>query len=289
MFDTLDKENFNKVQRKCLENLNVVGGLSLSVDVEDKVENARNLGDLFKIMCRRCRPYWNWMNIRILEKMAGNSLAAKRLIDEYKKKVYSKKLKDVISEISDLEIPADKYTEVKEKWKKDFNEVLIGDIVKRWNEIEKKLGVEKTMLLKSVTEGCVEICWLVPNDLVDHAIHSATSGHPVCQSAIQEQVKDDYQLVTQVPVKDDNQSAPKELFPEVLHLKIVQEQVKDDYQLVTQVPVKNDNQSAAKELFPEVLHLKIGDVIIINVEASGDYINKDESTSKLATCCLNII
>ena len=208
MFDVLDKESFIKVQRKCLENLNVVGGLSLSTDVENKVEDARNLGELFKIMCR-CRPYWNWMNIRILEKMAGNSLAAKRLIEKYKKNVFSKKVKDIISEISNLEIPADKYTEVKEKWNKDFDELLIQDIVKRWSEVEKKLDVEGAMLLKSITAGCVEICWLLPNDLVDHAIHSATSGHPVSQSATQEQVKE-------------------ELFPEMLYLKIGEDVIKDD-------------------------------------------------------------
>ena len=207
MFDVLDKENFDKVQRKCLENLNVVGGISLSLDVENKVEDTRNLGDLFKVMCR-CRQHWNWMNIRILEKMAGNSLEAKRVITEYKQKVFSRKVKDVISEISNLEIPADKYTEVKEKWNKNLDELLIKDIVNRWSEIEKKLNVEETMLLKSITAGCTEICWLLRNDLVYRATHSATTGHSVNQSATPELAK------------DDGCSATKELFPKVLYLKI---------------------------------------------------------------------
>ena len=241
MFDVLDQENFNKVQRKCLENLNVVGGLSLSMDVENRVEDASNLGDLFKVMCR-CRPYWNWMNIRILEKMAGNSLAAKRLIEKYKKKVFTRKVKDVLSEISDLEIPTDKYTEVKEKWNKEFDDLLIQDIVKRWSEIEKKLNVEETMLLKSITAGCVEIRWLLRSDLVDHAIYSATNSH---QSNTQEHGKHYRQSTTEGPFKHDDQLATQEL-------------------------VKNDDQSATVDLFPEVLHLKIGDKVI-----------KDDVTSKL--------
>ena len=81
------------------------------------------------------------MNIRIIEKMAGNSKQAKQLIEEYKTKVFSAKVKDVISDICDLEIPTDTYTEVKEKWDKDFDELLIKDIVNRWKQIEKKLNV----------------------------------------------------------------------------------------------------------------------------------------------------
>ena len=232
MFDVLDQENFHKIRRKCLENFNVKGALQLSKDDEQEITDTKNVGELFTVMCCRLRPYWNWMNIRVLEKMAGNCKPAKQLIEKYKKDVCSRKVKDVISEISNLETPTDKYyTEVKEKFKKDFNDLLIGDVVKRWNEIEKKLDVEETMLLKSITAGCVEICWLLPNDLVNHAIHSATSGHPVSQSDIQEQGRNDFQSVTQGPLKDDDQSTSEELFPEVLYLKIgevVIKVIKDD-------------------------------------------------------------
>ena len=65
-----------------------------------------------------------------VRKMAGNSLAAKQTIENYKKNIYSRKVKDVMSEISNLEIPTNGYTEVKEKWNKDFNDLIIEDIVK---------------------------------------------------------------------------------------------------------------------------------------------------------------
>ena len=221
IFDVLDQEKFSKIQRKCLENLNVAGGLSLSESLEDKIDGAKDLGALFKIMCRHCKSHWNWMNIRIIEKMAGNSKPAKELIENYKAKIFSIKVKDVISEISDLEIPTETYTTVKEKLDKDFDELLVKDIVSRWKEIEKKLNVEETMLLQNVTPGCVEICWLLRKDLVDHAICSATKNQPVSHD--DQPISCDDQ-----PVSHDDQSTTQELFPEVLYLKIGEVVIKDD-------------------------------------------------------------
>ena len=197
MFDILSKEDFKKVCRKCLENLNLIGGIKVSPDIENRIDKSEDLADLFKLLCR-CKQYWNWMNIRMLEKMAGNSTAAHQLIEKYKNAVFSKKLKDVISEIPVLEVPEDKYTEVKQKWNKNFDDLTIRDVVERWSEIEEKFNVEETMLLKSITKGCVEVCWLLRNDLVKHAIYSATNGRPI----------------------SNDQSYSQKLFPEVLFLEI---------------------------------------------------------------------
>ena len=205
MFDVLSQEDYRKVQRRCLENINVVGGISYSTDVEDKIDNSDNLYDLFKVLCR-CRSYWNWMNIRILEKIAGNSSAAKQLIEEYKKKVFSKKVKDVMSLISNLKIPTDGYTEVKQKWNKEFDDLLIEDVIKEWHEIERKLIADEAMLLKSITGGCVEICWLLPNDLVERAISSTTNSQLLMQDVV---------------------LATEELFPDLLYLKIGDKVIKD--------------------------------------------------------------
>ena len=114
------------------------------------------------------------MNIRVIEKMAGNSKEANELIDHYKEEVFSRKVRDIMLEISNLEVPTDKHTEVKDKWNKEFDDLLLRDIVKQWNEIEKLLEAEGKLLFKNITAGCVEICWLLPNDLVEHAIYLAT-------------------------------------------------------------------------------------------------------------------
>ena len=208
IFDTLKEEgNFRKVRRNCVQNVNVTVGISLSEDTLDKIGNAEDFDDLYDTLCNTCRPYWNWMNIRMIVKMASDCSPAEKLIEQYKSKVFSRKLKDVLLEIPNLEIPTDKYTEVKEKWKKDFNDVTIEDVVEHWNKLEKKFNVKENMLLKSITEGCVEIRWLLPNDDVKGAMSSAVNSQPV---------------------KCDDQLATEEFFPEVLYLKIGEVIVKDD-------------------------------------------------------------
>ena len=203
MHDVLNKEDFDKVQRKCLENVNVVGGIELSTNVEDEIENSKNISGLFKVLCR-CRSHWNWMNIRMLEKLAGNSLEANQLINNYKNQMYSRKLKDVMSEISKLAVPTNGYTVITENLRKDFNTVTVADIVQRWDDIEERFNVKESMLLKSITKGCVEVCWLLPDHLSKDTISLAT--------------KSQHQLGT------DTQ---EELFPEVSYFKIGDHVIKD--------------------------------------------------------------
>ena len=202
--DTLKEEDFRKVKRSCLQNNNVPGGLALSKDTQDKIENAKDFDDLFDTLIHT--PYWNWMNIRLLERMVGNCIPAKELIHQYKIEVYSKKLKDVLSEISILNVPTDEYTKIQVKCVKDFNDVTIGDVVKKWNEIEERFNVKESMLLESIAKGCVEICLLLPNGLVEHAISSAHKN----------------QLA-----KRGDQLAIKELFPDLLYLKFGEVVMKD--------------------------------------------------------------
>ena len=176
IFEVLKKEDFRKVRRRCLENLNVAAGMSLSTKDEKKVANAENLYDLFDVTCK-FKAYWNWMNIRLIEKMASGSSKAKKLIEQYKNEVYSRKLKDVMLQIPDLKCytDPDKYTKVIEKQKKEFDKLIIKEVVKRWEEIEELFEAEGAMLLKYIATGCVEICWLLPNDLAEHAVCLANS------------------------------------------------------------------------------------------------------------------
>ena len=97
-----------------------------------------------------------------------------------------------------MKIPKDKYTKVEDKWNKNFDDLTIRDVVNRWSEIEKKFNVGETMLLEKIAHGCVEISWLLRNNLIEHAIYSATNERPV----------------------SNDQSYSQILLPEVLFLKI---------------------------------------------------------------------
>lgn len=202
--DALKKENnFNTIHKKCLQN---IGNLSLSENTLNELKNAKDFDELFNVLfC--CKLYWNWMDIRMLEKVTIDCPAAIQLLNQYKADVFSKKVKDVISEIPNLEIPKDKYIEVKAIWDNNFHDLTIGDIVKHWNKVENLLNTKETMLLKSIEDGCVEICWLLPNQLVECAVYSTNNDHP--------------------PATYEGTDT-EELFSEVLYLKIGDVMIKDD-------------------------------------------------------------
>ena len=177
MFQILSKANFSSLRRACLENINRLGGVTLSKELKSRIETAQNLDHLFDVLCDT--PYWNWMNIKMLTKMAQASLldAATKLIQEYKDEVYSRKLIDVLPQLPDLNISDTDYTKVKEKWKKDLNDITVYDLVKHWSEVEKIFNVEgPTVLLDRVINGSIEIHWLIPTELVEH-IHQSISNH----------------------------------------------------------------------------------------------------------------
>ena len=201
--DVLKKEiNYKTIHDKCLQN---VGNVSLSENALSRVKNARNFDELFNVLfC--CKLYWNWMDTRMLEKITVDCSAASQLINQYKTEVFSKNVKGIISEIPNLEIPKDKYTEVKAIWNNNFINLTIGDIVEQWNKVEKIFDIKETMLLKSITFDCVEVCWLLPNHLVECVICSTTNNQPATCGG----------------------TGTEELLSEVLYLKIGDVVIKDD-------------------------------------------------------------
>ena len=204
-----EEKEFITVRRNCFQNVNVTGTISLQKETQNEIRHAENFDKLFDVLCTT--PYWNWMNIRMIEKMAGDCISARKLIIQYKNKIFSKKVKDILSEIPKFEVDTDTYTKVTEKWDKNFNDLTINDVVERWSDIEEKFDVEDKMLLKSITEGCVEICWLLSNDCVKHVVDLATNSQSVH--------KHDHQ-----PDKDT-----QDMLHDMLYLKIGNAVIKDDF------------------------------------------------------------
>ena len=139
-----------------------------------KVTATTNLDELFDAVVRS--PFCNWMNIRLLEKMAAAShqLNAIQLIKKYKKTILSLKLKDVLNQIQEVKISDDYYSKVKEKWNKELDKLTVNDIISHWRRLEIIFDVEDaSFLLDRIIEGSVVLCWLIPTELVCHARYSA--------------------------------------------------------------------------------------------------------------------
>jgi len=163
------KINFELLRRACIENVNTLFGARLPDKLVSEIKASNSLNNLFDVLASS--SYWNWINIRILMKMVSVSgiAEAEELVDRYKKAVFSRKLKMLLDQIPVLDIPAGYYTEIEQKWNKSLDEVTVNDLVTQWSEMETLFGVtDSTLLLKKVVDGCVEIHWLIPTELVYH-------------------------------------------------------------------------------------------------------------------------
>ena len=151
----------------------------------DKIQGSDNLNELFDVLAR-ASPYWNWINIRILTKMVGVSGVdeAQELVERYKQEVFSRKLRMLLKDIPDTTIPLD-YSLVEQKLNRSLDEVTVQDLVTHWSNMEKLFDVkEPTLLLSKVVDGCVEIHWLIPTQLVDHVSSAVFNARHTLMSII---------------------------------------------------------------------------------------------------------
>ena len=125
MFKILSSADFPSMRRACLENSNKLGGVMLPCDLKSDIAGTQNLDDQFDVLCDT--PYWNWMNIKMLGKMARASHlpAATKLIRQYKKEIYSRKLIEVLQQIPSFSLSSSYYTKAKEKCNKNLNEITV--------------------------------------------------------------------------------------------------------------------------------------------------------------------
>lgn len=168
---------FEVLRRTCIENVNTPFGACIPQELVDEIKDTANLNNLFDVLASS--PYWSWINIRILTKMVRVSRVdeAEELVERYKEAVFSRKLGLLLKQIPALNIPADYYAEVEQKWNKSLDEVTVQDLVSHWSKMEELFDVkEPTLLLKKVVDGCVEIHWLVPANLTHQICCAVFNG-----------------------------------------------------------------------------------------------------------------
>ena len=147
---------------------------SLPSELKDKINATTNMDELLAVLIES--SYCNWINVRILEKMAALSLQRKAqiLIAKYKKVIFSKKLTDVLQYFPDLKITDEYYAKVYSKWGKDFQDITVKDITDHWSKLQKIFDVDDfELLIENVIKGSIEIVWLIPAELASQARFSA--------------------------------------------------------------------------------------------------------------------
>ena len=206
LFEVFKQTRFEQLRRACIQNVGIPqGGLRVSSKIKRKIMNTEDYDRLSDLLCMNSQ-YCNWMNIKMLENMAASSPPeAIRLINEYQAEVFSRPLTEVIEHIPEHKIKEKHHKKIRLKYKKDFNSLLVKDIVEIWDKVEEKFNVKRYLLIKKIAKGCVEICWLIHNDLVKHAIHAI---HAICTA------------VSNPSVVYNDQQSTEQLFSDTLCLEI---------------------------------------------------------------------
>ena len=173
-FENSENVDFLRLRRACVMYVRLVVGESFST----KLKNTNNLQELIDEIYELPYCMWNWIDIRMLEKISGVFPKATEDIKQYKATFYSRKL--VVEDITKSDIPKD-FIKIKEKWNREVKDIVIQDIINHWLYIEKKLNVKSCLLLYCITAGerWVEIDWLLRDsqDLFDCAYNSARNSN----------------------------------------------------------------------------------------------------------------
>ena len=141
--------------------------------------SSKSFKELFDLLATKT-PYWSWVDIRFLDAMvtASGIQTAVKLIENYTKVIYGKKLKDVLPDMLDEQLKEDYYAKVVTKIKKNPDETTVADLLKYRPELEEIImDIKKgTLVLEKVKEGCIEVYWYIPNFYVDTAYKNASKN-----------------------------------------------------------------------------------------------------------------
>ena len=161
------KADYGDLRRACIVQMHNPGGAKLSPKLGEQILATQNIDDLFDLLV--CCPYWNWIDIRMLEAMviASDSSQADELLRNYKAVVFSKKLIELLPNVFSKEVEDD-YTKLVTKIK-DPNEMTVGDLLGLQSKLEVEIMDIKNgiSILEHREKGCIEIHWHIPTSCAD--------------------------------------------------------------------------------------------------------------------------
>ena len=153
----------------CFANANTECGIGYPEGLQQKMITAKSVAELIEVLTLH-PTHWSWINIQVMEKIASLSNRATKLVEHYKTVISAKRVKEILQDIPDFVVDETFYVRIKEKWKKALDEMTFKDIQDHHISVGKFFGVnESAIVLVEILKGCVEIHWLIPKVLLDHA------------------------------------------------------------------------------------------------------------------------
>ena len=183
--------DFFTLRRAIVQQRRVPRGVQFSDDLYQNIKMAQDLDSLLDLLADS--KHWSWVDLRLLEAliMSSGINAAKILVANYKKAVFSKKLSEVLDKMFMPQQKKDKEayaTRVGMKILKEPNEITVADLSEFAPFLETVIMDinNGTCVLEHVTTGCLEIYWLIPTHCSFHAYKSALNNrHKFCELFLQ--------------------------------------------------------------------------------------------------------
>jgi len=164
-----DKFDVTSIRIACFANANTKLGIGYPEDLQKQMTAAKSVAELIEILTLH-PTHWSWINIQVMEKIASISNQATKLVEHYKAVISDKTLKEILEIIPEFVVDDNFYARIKGKWDKAVDEMTFKDIQDHRTSIGKIFGINKSaIVLVEILEGCVEINWLLPKMLLDHA------------------------------------------------------------------------------------------------------------------------
>ena len=167
---------FNNLRRACIQEIHTLGS-TLPKSLVHKIQPTRSLDELLDVLVPS--PYWNWFDTRLLQALvsASGSPEAEEWLENFKKTFYAKKVTEVIPYISIK--PFKESINIVEKFDKDPKDLSISELLEHKYKLEyEMLDIDEgELVLNCIKTGCVELTWLLPQELVYQAYTSMKRKH----------------------------------------------------------------------------------------------------------------
>ena len=152
----------------------IVTDVQLSNHFCSKIQSCSNTDELLSALT--LSPYWNWMDIRLMEAVAAISHEVMELLKRYKEYLLPQSLVELLSFIPTVgKDDESNYKIMSIKLQKVINDVTLNDFYSDRHFLETEILnlKEGALVLKHIEKKTFNINWLIPVDQCLHAHKSA--------------------------------------------------------------------------------------------------------------------
>ena len=173
-------------------------------DTREKILQANDFISFIDILKpAHCSSLNFFILIEIAQKVDTISCEVMKLVDQFNQTIYPRKITEAICQISLISM--NYYTEIKETWNVDFDDIIIENLIDHQEKLASILKIPKYSLVLQQIKPGVEIQWAIPTRLVDKAVKSTKSvvdlnSYSISKLEIGSQhitVTDDYHPITE--------------------------------------------------------------------------------------------